>query len=168
MRPRARSALTPYIPQTSTHFRDITRLRSVWHTALTTHVLAQDLPAPQLRDRPLSALSAAELERATRLALSFHANWQSASPVRRRERRAESAAAKVILLRFLPGREHRYLLSFGYSMQSFESFTIQIWDLFSDPLKCAGEWSGGMRVVGLAVNSSVGSPGTFAITVRSQ
>ncbi|KZT69288.1 hypothetical protein DAEQUDRAFT_669883, partial [Daedalea quercina L-15889] len=161
--------------QTCKALDGLTRSRSVWHDALHTHILAPGLPLPGLRSRPLSALSAAELEQLTLRALALRHNWTSASP--RTTRSAEldppglpaGARARNLAVHYLPGRESRYVLTITFYDEPAapRKYVVHCWDIGEDTgqprvvatLRC-------MNLTGATVNADPEHPGILAITRR--
>ncbi|KAH9926982.1 uncharacterized protein B0H18DRAFT_1210872 [Fomitopsis serialis] len=137
----------------------LTRSRTVWHDALHAHVLARGLPLPGLHARPLSTLTAVELEKLTLRALALLRNWTSAHP--RSTRSIElvppgipaGARARNLAVHYLPGREGRYLL------------TITFYDEPAAPRKVVATLRC-MNLTGANVNTDPNHPGILAITQR--
>ena len=116
-------------------------------------------------NRPIEDLSAEELENLTLHAIRFRENWESPRPRRREQFTLTSSASKVLSLYFLPGNDHRYLISSGYGPKG-QFYSVQLWDLACGTPYCAGE----NRVVGtaisLAVNSVASHRGAIALSLQ--
>ncbi|KAL5492655.1 hypothetical protein ACEPAI_4102 [Sanghuangporus weigelae] len=140
--------------KTSRRFNEITRLRIVWHNALT-NLLADNLPIasvslganaayPNLHThgvhQDFSSLSAEELEAVVLSTCRQTSRWEQRKPMRTRSCRLHAHVGRVFLLRFLRLQsslladqeceivsDGRYLLSFGHT--AAPTLCMQVWDL---------------------------------------
>ncbi|KAI5123483.1 hypothetical protein M0805_008853 [Coniferiporia weirii] len=142
---------------TSRYFTSLTRLRTVWHTALVRHVLSKDIPIPRGPRAPenvdgVASSSATELERKTRTALNASRNWLSKKPVRTRTIEECAKSGKLSSLHFLRIRsasgvtdeneEGRFLLS----LTGLKPIFLRVWDVentdqgATSGMRLAAEW----------------------------
>ncbi|THH10426.1 hypothetical protein EW145_g1316 [Phellinidium pouzarii] len=161
---------------TSKRLAFITRLRSVWHTALTRHVLQENLPlrwfpSPSADTEALSSqhtfdhLSALDLEHITHAAIDDAQRWKWEEDSREHLRRVKVDEG-LPKLQFLDIRsaaeckravfnddEGRYLLS----LTSFSKLSISIWDLNVDSgVMVVGIWAVSGEQPSLAIDEGNG------------
>ncbi|KAJ7777422.1 hypothetical protein B0H16DRAFT_1505423 [Mycena metata] len=118
--------------QTCKDFLEITQLRSVWQELLQTEVIQRNIPIPRLAGRNLAALTSKELESSLSDALRLRKNWISPSPVPTRRltfKTVHQPQSQIVSVAFLPGREHRWLMSLALTTGGQRLFTLQCWDL---------------------------------------
>lgn len=108
----------------------MSQLRSVWNMYLRAQIQEQNIPAPGLSQDKIESLSALELEQYALRALRLRKNWTSRAPVTssRLEVRA-LPMSRIVALEFLPGKEHRWLISVALTVNTTRKFTFQCWDL---------------------------------------
>ncbi|THG95573.1 hypothetical protein EW145_g7934 [Phellinidium pouzarii] len=174
---------------TSKRLASLTRIRTIWHTALTHHILQKDLPLPWIpgvfspdseaysSQHTFRHASALDLERITRAALYAKNKWQRGKSERERERHVKVGAGRLFALWFLDVRsvadreravpqddEGRYILSSGHNASKL---VIHIWDLDipnADDIGAmtVGRWMERGRIIGLAVDEGNGMRGAFS------
>lgn len=91
---------------------EITHLRSLWHRLMQSHVLAKNIPVPELGQRPLESLTTGEIERYTFQALRFRRNWISESPMPTTEASVSTVPnSRIVSLQFLSNSDCQWLIS---------------------------------------------------------
>ncbi|PIL24774.1 hypothetical protein GSI_12660 [Ganoderma sinense ZZ0214-1] len=170
-----------YLRKTCKALEDLTRDRSVWHDVLSTRFLQKGLPIPGIKDRCVSSLSAAGLERVTIRASRYWSNWISPQPqcyfsleIRPTARPWTSIPShRNLAAEFLPWMDGRYLLTLTLYTTSSDResrrFSFQCWDLAQTQTQGAPTEIAELLVSGLlsyAVNTSPDSPNVLAITLR--
>ncbi|KDQ61905.1 hypothetical protein JAAARDRAFT_172343 [Jaapia argillacea MUCL 33604] len=181
--------------QTSTSFLSLTRLHPVWFDAFHTHVRDANIPVPGFssssRSSDITHLPQTSLELLTIRALRLRKNWLSPcpTPVRRSEispipleyetieidgERGDRDRLRNVVVRFLPGRGNRYLLTVtAHTNFIRRRFTVQCWDLSSPAsqsvekrkFKCVAVRRF-TEVVSVAVNMDPSDAAVFCITCK--
>ncbi|EIN06232.1 hypothetical protein PUNSTDRAFT_91036 [Punctularia strigosozonata HHB-11173 SS5] len=158
--------------QTSKAFHETSSLRSVWHTALDTHLLAAGTPVPGIHSAPLSSLSARDLETCARRATQLRRNWRSPRPtahaVREVIARADAKCCNLGLA-FLPGHGRRYLVSTTTRLTRAigRRWIIECWDIAEgDASRCVARLEF-ESVVAVRANVEPDSPYVLVLVRRS-
>ncbi|KZT07353.1 uncharacterized protein LAESUDRAFT_758763 [Laetiporus sulphureus 93-53] len=153
---------------------DVTRERSVWHSALLRLVIQPGLPVPSLpKGWALASLSASQLETLTIRALRLRRNWTSSRPTCTMSVELNppglppSAQARNVAVHHLPGRGNRWLLTVTFYDQPAapRKYVIHCWDISRETHRCAATLRC-MNMMGLVVNSDPNYSGVLALTRR--
>jgi len=117
----------------------MTGLRSVWHLVLTAHTQQQNIPIPGLFGRPIESLEAVELKQLAFRAHQLRKKWISPAPIPSFQFTITCDVLPtrlgVVAMQFLP-RRSRYLLSLALASNASRLYSLQCWDLETNPPTC--------------------------------
>ena len=145
--------------QTCWRIYRLSSLRIVWLNACVTHILNRRYPFPPF---PIDAMDAPELERRTRHAYHLATKWQSTSCEPEKMVIFDATSATPLTdLRFLPGRDGKWLLTVSKGIWS----VMSLWDI-GDGLRRIVDWSPkDGQLHGFAVNTDPDSPATLVVSI---
>ncbi|KAG2130686.1 hypothetical protein DEU56DRAFT_815132 [Suillus clintonianus] len=144
---------------TSKRYYFLSKLRSVWYAAFCTEVLARNLPPPGPL-RPLHALSPADLEHRTLLALSLQKRWPRFTP------------SVIVSSRKRETVDQILLISGGTQVLTVHGNKVVYWLISGQPgatheLQKAGEWSSPSDDACVVVKDTEGQ-GIIAVGCKDQ